>query len=385
MKNRELVKTTLIIIACFIIGALWYLSPIMKPFPPLTGTYAVGIQTVEITDETRNDPFSEDRGNKRKLVLHIWYPAARTSQEQKARYLGTKMAHFQRAFAALYHLPRWSVKLMFRSVKTNAYLNAPLSNEKSSYPVILFSHGLLGLPSDMYTSLLENLASHGFIVFGIDHPSLNWLTLYNNGVIVTSQELSQRFEKMTPQEQHDFQSRAIAIYKADMQSVVNYLTKLNTDEKSIFHQHLDLNRQVVMGHSAGGTAAIEYCRTDSRCKAAIDLDGWYDHIIGLDPIKKPLLLLLASKSREVLEPSPEYLKRKQLTREQYFERERKIDEHIKAVCNDPDCTMAMIEGEHGNFGDELFLKWPFREWNAAESYKTFAANQAHLLKFLKKV
>ena len=65
--------------------------------------------------------------------------------------------------------------------------------------------------------------------------------------------------------------------------------------------------------------------SDKRCKAAIDLDGWYDHIIGMQPLGKPLLLIFGSKSIEIAEPTADYLKRKEITREQYYEREKSIN------------------------------------------------------------
>ena len=140
-----------------------------------------------------------------------------------------------------------------------------------------------------------------------------------------------------------------------------------------------------MGHSAGGTASIEFCRSDNRCKAAIDLDGWYDQAIGLEPINKPLLLMFGSKSLEVSEPTSEYLKRKELTREQYFEREKNVDEHIKKLCSVPTCSFVIIpNASHGDFDDEMFIKWPLRSWNEVEPYTTIALINGHIVQFLNK-
>ena len=74
---------------------------------------------------------------------------------------------------------------------------------------------------------------------------------------------------------------------------------------------------------------------------------------------------------KLAEPTPEYLKRKELTREQYYEREKNIQEHKEKLCSAPNCSMVIIpDATHGDFGDEMFIKWPLRSWNAVEPYKT---------------
>jgi hypothetical protein len=82
---------------------------------------------------------------------------------------------------------------------------------------------------------------------------------------------------------------------------------------------------------------------------------------------------------------PEYLKRKQLTREHYFEREQKIAEHRKELCTNPNCSIVILPGiAHGDFGDGILLKWPLRSWNDVDSYKTIAIINETVLRFLDK-
>ncbi len=364
-----------------IAASLWYVSPILKQFPQPTGTYSVGTQSLYVIDEHRNDPYAS--GNKERIVeVRMWYPTSVKTGEPYP-YLGSKMAVFQKMFADLYHIPHWFSSLLWRNVATHAYSNAPVASTLNAYPVILFSHGLLGLPSEMYTAIIENVVSHGYVVVGINHPYFNIMTQYPDGGIASSHDLSVQFQMMSPQEQHEFQSKAIDTYKVDMALVIDQLEVLNQNTQSIFYHRLDLHRIGVMGHSAGGTAAIEFCRSDNRCKAAVDLDGWYDHIIGHEPLKKPLLLMFGAKSVEVSEPMPEYLKRKGITREQYFEREQNIANHRKELCKEPLCSMIIIPGAtHDDFGDGILIKWPLRAWHAADSYKTLTIINTHIIKFL---
>jgi pimeloyl-ACP methyl ester carboxylesterase len=296
-------KSALLIVSSIVIAIFWYISPLIKPFPPLTGSHQVGIETVYFIDQKRIESFSENPTDKRTIVGHIFFPTDNVIDLKKAPYLGNKMPIFQKIFSDFYDIPERITKLFFRNVTTNAYLNASLSQSKSKYPIVLFSHGLLGFPSDMHVVFLEDLASHGYIVIGIDHPYFNLITVYPNDNVISSTALTKKFEKMSPIEQQEFQNKAIDIYKSDIQFILDQLAIINQNPKSTFYNHLDLDHIGVMGHSAGGTAAIELCRTDDRCKAAIDLDGWYDQAIGHEPIQQPLLLLFGSKSIDITELS----------------------------------------------------------------------------------
>lgn len=382
MYEMKLAKL-LLIIPVFIVAVLWYISPIIKPLPRLTGLYLIGTQSTCFTDSDRIDPYTSD-GQLRRVMVRFWYPSDLKS-EQKYPYMGDRMPLLQAAFANQTRMPLWLSKLMLRDLMTDAYSNVPLSTKESAYPVVLFSHGLSGVPTDMYASIIENLASHGYIVVAIDHPYLNIITRFSTGEVVSSQAISDQFQRMNQQDQRKFQMDAIEVYKADMRLVIDQLELLNQDSNSIFYTHLDLDRIGVMGHSAGGTAAIEFCRSDDRCKAAADLDGWYDHVIGQEPLKQPLLLMFGSKSIERGEPTTEYLQIKGITREQYFEREQKIADHRKKLCSAPTCSMVIITGaSHDDFGDGVLIKWPLRAWSAADSYVVLDQVNGQLVQFFDK-
>lgn len=368
-------------IAIGIMGFLWYVSPIFKPFPQPTGLYSIGTLSLQMIDNQRNDPYDPEN-KKRAIIVRIWYPSSQKAGE-KYSYLGSKMPFIQKMFADYHNLPYWLTALLWCNIKTHAYENALLTSTRTEYPIVIFSHGLLGTPSDMYVALIENLVSHGYIVVGIDHPHFNLITQYPDGSIVSSHNVSTQFQTMSQDEQRAFLTKAIETYKADMRLVIDELEILNRDKNSIFYHRFDVNKIGVMGHSAGGTAAIEFCRSNNRCKTAVDLDGWYDHIIGYEPLKQPVLLLFGAKSIEITEPTPEYLTRKEITREQYYQREQKIAEHKKALCQAPDCSMIIIpEATHGDFGDDVLLKWPLRSWYAPDSYKLLETINGHILHFL---
>ena len=391
MKNSR-TKNSLVLLGATILGMLlvggavagtvWYSSPILQPFPDLTGPHQVGITTFMWTDTERTETYASNPDEKRSLVVRVWYPADTVSLAKPYTHFGQKLPYLQKAFSAHYGLPEWVGTLLFPSRVTHAYVDAPLSTSAKSYPVILFFHGLLGV-GDMSVSLLEELASNGYIVVAIDQPYFNFLTLYPNGTVVTAQRLSDQFAKASAAEQKEFQTEAIAVYKKDMKFVLDRLTFLSEDQATPFYHKLCLDRVGIMGHSAGGTAAIEFCRSDKHCKAVVNLDGWYDQVIGYEPFTTPTLLLFGQTKEATAEPTAEYLKRKNLTREQYYERERTIEEHKKAVCEkSAECSMVMIPGaSHEDFGDGALLKWPLRSIDAPSGSTLLATINGKVLHF----
>jgi predicted dienelactone hydrolase len=59
-------------------------------------------------------------------------------------------------------------------------LNVHVSPEKSNYPVLIFSHGLTGF-RNQNTFEVEELASHGYIIVGIDHTYDAAATIFTDG------------------------------------------------------------------------------------------------------------------------------------------------------------------------------------------------------------
>lgn len=360
MKKIIVASAILVFIIAFYCGTFSFIQPLPQP----SGNYKLGITTKEIKNQSNT------------ILAHMIYPA-QVADEKPMSYLGKKFAILREVFAKHNHIPHWVMKLMLPQPTTHLYEHAPLAHVQEKYPVILFSHGLLGTSSLTYLSILEEIASHGYIVCAIDHP---------NYYVPESLKLSEQFMRMTPQEQKDFQTSAIELYKNNNARVITVLEQINQNPLSIFYHKLDLDRIIVMGHSAGGTAAIEFCRNNKQCKAAINLDGWYDHIIKPEPLDVPLLLMFGEKSIEVTEPTQEYLQRKQLTREQYCDREKAIMQHRAALCASPLCTLKVIEGaSHGDFGDSILFKWPLRSWQAAPRYQTLTKINATIIEFLSRV
>lgn len=206
-------------------------------------------------------PAADDQ---RELNVLVWYPATAAPAQPTAAYIAAGKG----AIAGLAKAMAFPPFLLdhFAYIRPYAHAAAALAAD-GPYPVLVFSHGLGTLP-ELDTALLEELASHGYIVVGINHSyvSATWST--RDGTLrqfdpslVSTQEQAQR-------------DALIALMAADVRYVLTQLEQLNAaDSSGRFTGQLDLQRLGVLGHSLGGATAAEVCRVDARCQAGMVLDG----------------------------------------------------------------------------------------------------------------
>jgi len=119
--------------------------------PSLTqsGKHSVGVRTVEFTNPQQLD-INSGKIADRTLVVELWYPTH--DHQQSSRY--DNVTRLGKPFA----------------VKANALRDAPVKKvvDNQHYPLVVLSHGYTGYRTLMFY-LGEHLASHGYVVAGIDH------------------------------------------------------------------------------------------------------------------------------------------------------------------------------------------------------------------------
>ena len=160
---------------------------------------------------------------------------------------------------------------------------------EQEYPILIFSHGMTGF-RNQNTFQIEELASHGYIVVGIDHAYDAAATVYPDGreVLINKHQLS-GFEAL---DEH------MTLWTQDVSFILNRLEQLNKqDEQDRFTGRLDLERIGMFGHSYGGATAAQMLLKDSRIKAAINMDGTlYGEPMPSTGLNKPYLQMNGEKS-----------------------------------------------------------------------------------------
>jgi pimeloyl-ACP methyl ester carboxylesterase len=137
-----------------------------------------------------------------------------------------------------------------------------------------------------YTSLAEDLASHGYVVVGFDAPYRTSVVVFPDGRVVERAPLD-NFDELVKE------------WSADIGFALDQLGRLNeSDPSGKFQGRLDMQRVGVFGHSLGGATTLQFCHDDSRCKAAIDVDGAPIGSVITEGITQPFMFLLSDHSRE---------------------------------------------------------------------------------------
>jgi dienelactone hydrolase len=262
-------------------------SIVTLPVP--TGPYAVGRVGTTWTDPGAVDPWAPVPGTARSLAAWIWYPAAaEAGTSAPADYMPPAWQAAVRqaqspVMAALTHDPA--------RVLTHSRLEAAVSDGERAYPVVILRAGasaqVLG-----YSTIAEDLASHGYVVVGFDAP-------YRTTVVVLDGHVIRRRPENNPELYSgeaftQLGETLVSAWAADIGFALDELSHLNqADPSGRFTGRLDLLRVGVMGHSLGGATAAEFCRDDRRCQAGIDIDGALIGPVIASGVDRPFMFLVS--------------------------------------------------------------------------------------------
>ncbi len=288
------VVSTLLII---VIALPPLIFPIFK-LPHPAGPYKVGIRYDYFIDNTRAELSTPDPSDFREISAQVWYPAI-ISEKRAIKYWENAKKKSEIITKFWGGLPSFLFS-HFSLVETHSFLNAEISKVEKSFPVLIFNHGSLGVPS-IHTVLMEELASHGYIVFSIGHADYTPFFIMPNGQIKAfdpannhlkqkmsenedqevkaiahrlmqsndvkeQKELLRKFLDMNPTNQ-----QSIRWWADDISFIIDKLEEINADQ-GFFHERLNMNRLGVLGVSFGGAASIQVCIQEKRVKAAVNVD-----------------------------------------------------------------------------------------------------------------
>ncbi|MFJ6621936.1 alpha/beta hydrolase family protein [Kitasatospora sp. NPDC091335] len=268
-------------------GAAWAFP--VPVFPGPTGRFAVGSRVVQWTDVDRPEAAAVDAGDRRVVVVQLWYPAeGGPAGAPRARYLGRTEQEARTVSGALARyagLPGFLVDGVPRA-RSHALPGAVPAGGGARFPVVLFSPGLGGVRTQN-TVWAEELASHGYVVAALDHP-------YDSAVVVLADGRTIGTGLAATGDDAEDERRAVEttrIRAADLGFVLTRLERLDRGEGGDpLAGRLDTAGAAVAGHSLGGAAALQAARQDGRFTAVIDLDG-YPRDPDPAPLRRPVLAL----------------------------------------------------------------------------------------------
>jgi dienelactone hydrolase len=277
-----------------LLGFMWLDHFRETTLPEPTGPFAVGRTTYAWSDVAQSRV--PEPGTKRELIAWIWYPAPPPQPSRAAvDYLPAQWRS-----AVEHQRGKLLTQILTRDlsrVRTHSVSDAKVSDQQPSYPVVVMRAGLSGLVAG-YTSLAEDLASHGYVVVGFDAPYRSSVVVFPDGRVI-ERAPQNNLDALGGAEQ---EQRAIALvqeWSADIGFALDQLERLNaSDPSGKFQGRLDMQRVGVFGHSLGGATALQFCHDDTRCKAGIDVDGAPLGNVITEVVTQPFMFLLSDHGRE---------------------------------------------------------------------------------------
>jgi dienelactone hydrolase len=265
LKTRAI---AILLLLLFIAVTLALLFPPYEPLAP-TGPYAVATVRYTYTDENRIESFANS-GENRQVNASVWYPQ-------------------------------------------------PVANQEP-FPLVLFSHGGLGLETSNESLYLE-LASHGYVVWAIGHPyHALWTRDIDGGTTFVNRDyfraLQQEDARGNRQQSFGYYQEWMATRTGDINLVLDAILQQADNGADAVYNLVDVRRIGVIGHSLGGAAALAIPRQRDDIAAVIALESpfLYD-IVGVadgefvwleEVYPTPVLNIYSDSSWEHLHEWPQY-------------------------------------------------------------------------------
>ena len=265
--------TILVVISAILVGLL----PIPRWTSP-SGSYRVGYRELDV-------PMDAGKGK-----IHVWYPTDNDSSS--VRKLQTREEAMGLREVQLYLGNNPTVQSHMKLGETNSVCDAAISLGR--FPLVVFNHGGGLWPNQNY-SLLESIASEGYVVISVGHYLESAGLIYADGsaqgldaemladlrgsadsainfadylLSETAMDQEARFENLrkTPNGTQCATER----WARQTLSVIDWLQSRGPEE---FIDAIDFETVVYMGMSLGGSVAYRCCQLDDRSRAGINFDG----------------------------------------------------------------------------------------------------------------
>jgi Platelet-activating factor acetylhydrolase, isoform II len=258
-------------------------SNIRIQLPHPSGRY--GVARVAYDWMQRNDarPLAKASDTGHELMAYVWYPTSHRASRTVADYLphadriakNLSTTELQDEWGSSWH------RVFTGRVLTDTYERSPAAVGGERFPLLIFSPGL-NLSSTSYTSLIQEVVSHGYIVASIEPVYESTVALPDGRIIRPTSDVLGSRRPLPGESWDEYLNRMhtsgmpqVERHAADIRFVIDQLTALNRmqAETAPFAGRIDLQSIGVWGHSIGGRAATRACQLDSRIKACLNADG----------------------------------------------------------------------------------------------------------------
>lgn len=271
------------------------------PLPRPSGSHGVGSVTHEIVDASRTGHLASETPGRR-LLLEVWYPAVSSAAETEP------------IWAELRGDPRTPLPMRIvlgcLRARTATVKHAPMALLASAAPLVIYNHGLISFAAEN-TSLMEELASHGYAVIAIQHAEqLLELRSLNRSQSATERSrrdaLERQLKAASAQERSALGPRyydgaentgRIAIERAaDTSFVLTHAHEVLAAIPGWTMRSVDTSAAHLVGFSLGGAVATVTAEHDPRTRSVANLDGGMYGSRNAREIRVPYLMMYSAVS-----------------------------------------------------------------------------------------
>ncbi len=238
-----------------------------------SGKYGVARIVYDWVDSSRPDSFSKDSGSHREIMVYVWYPTERNLSGGTSEYL-PYADEIAAKLASTELEDGWGHswrKIFSNQVLTDTHEKAPVASGRERFPLLIFSPGQ-GMPATIYTTLLQEVVSRGYVVASIEPTYESPAVGFPDGRVIRSlPEASKNRQGLPSESREDFLKRQhvheaphLERLAADMRFVIDQLKSepMHRSGAAPFAERTDFKKVGAWGHSIGGRAAARACQLD---------------------------------------------------------------------------------------------------------------------------
>ena len=266
----QLIRQIPLLISVFWLSACAALVSVLIPLENVakpTGEYQVGTKVIHMVDKDRSAWYGDDSSGPREIMVRVWYPAQPREGDKKAPYVYNEKLIGDMVSSG-FGIPKYLMRNI-SNISGNSWSGAQPVNDK--FPVLIFSHGI-GSIKIQNTTQMEEMASHGYVVFACDHAYDAGVSIFPGGRAIFSKTAIP--DDLSEEEKWALRRVQLGYRASDIQFMLDEMDRgnfLSVELKNI----LDLEHIGVFGHSFGGGTSVLVASTDERVDACLGLDAWF--------------------------------------------------------------------------------------------------------------
>lgn len=254
-------------------------SPAQEPptitLPRPTGPFGVGTVVWHWPDPDRLDEISPAPNDVREIMAQAWYPADTPAAAPTGVYSPLDND--------LDHVTGWSRP------------GVPFASRIQKAPLIALCPGARN-PRSVYTSVAEDLASHGYVVFAVDFPYLGFVAYPDGREISNAFPVPPDLLLNGPFSEIDrFFETPGALAAGDLKFALASLERINDDDPA--HRltgKIDWRHLGAFGHSLGSKGCGGVAGDDPRFDAVATMEGAFPIAVRERGLKAAVLLMFGA-------------------------------------------------------------------------------------------